>query len=336
MSWGICLSKAAPLLAGEICSFCGACVSVCPLRCIDIGEDYPVFDSEKCTECGLCSRVCPILNMNFFREELPVLEAYSARTTLPEVKERGQDGGVVTTLLLAMFEKGYVRGAIVSSLSESEPLKPMPLLAKSKEDILASAGTKYSSSPNLSVLREAKINDAIAVVGVPCQIRAIRLIENAKLKKYANPIKLRIGLFCMENYAYRTYVDELLSKFLGVNPSDVNKANIKAGKFIVYLKNGEVKKVPVHNLKDFVRASCKLCPDLTAEYADISVGGIGSEKGWSTVLIRTEIGKDVFDKAVDMGYLEVKPLSEKGRKLIVKLSSIKKKNAKKPNMSLKY
>ncbi len=323
------MSKAAPLLAGEKCSFCGACISVCALKCIDVGEDYPDFNPEKCTECGLCSRVCPVLNADFFKEELPVLEAYSARTTLPEVRERGQDGGVVTTLLLAMLEKGDVGGAIVSSLSESEPLKPTPLLAKNREDILVSAGTRYSSSPNLSVLKEAKINDAIAVVGVPCQIRAIRLIENAKLRRYANPIKLRIGLFCMENYAYRTYVDELLSKFLGINPSDVNKANIKAGKFIVYLKNGEIKKVPVHDLKDFVRTSCKSCPDLTAEYADISVGGIGSEKGWSTVFIRTDLGKEVFSKVVDMGYLEVKPLSEKGKKLIAKLSSIKRKNAEK-------
>ncbi|RLE77295.1 MAG: hypothetical protein DRJ44_02385 [Thermoprotei archaeon] len=324
---GIYLSKVAPLLAGEKCSFCGACISICPLKSIEIEEDYPKFDPEKCTECGLCNKVCPILNMKFFVKELPILEAYTARTRLPEVREKGQDGGVVTTLLLALFEEGYINGAIVSSLSENEPLKPVPLLAKSKEDILASAGTRYSSSPNLSVLREAKINDAIAVVGVPCQIRAIRLIENAKLKRYANPIKLRIGLFCMENYAYRTYVDELLSKFLRINPLDVNRANIKAGKFIVYLKNGEIKKVPVHDLKDFVRTSCKSCPDLTAEYADISVGGIGSEKGWSTVFIRTDIGKEVFDKVVNKGYLKVKPLSEKGRKLIAKLSSIKKKNA---------
>ncbi|RLE76583.1 MAG: coenzyme F420 hydrogenase subunit beta, partial [Thermoprotei archaeon] len=40
-------------------------------------------------------------------------------------------------------------------------------------------------------------------------------------------------------------------------------------------------------------------------------------------------GKEVFDIVVKKGYLEVKPLSEKGKKLIAKLSSLKKENAKK-------
>jgi len=267
--------------------------------------------------------------MGFFSGELPVLEAYTARTTLSDVKERGQDGGVVTTLLLAMFEKGHINGAVVSSLSDREPLKPVPLLARSREDILSSAGTRYSSSPNLSALRELKLSDSVGVVGVPCQIRAIRLIENMKLKKLVNPIKFRIGLFCMENYTYKTYIDEVLSKFLGLNPFDVAKVNIKAGKFTVYLKSRDVKKVPVRDLKEFVRPSCRICPDLTAEYADISVGGIGSEIGWSTVLVRTDIGREILSEVVDMGYLEIKPLPEKSKKLIAKLSSLKKKNAEK-------
>jgi len=322
------MSQVAPQIVGEKCSFCGACISVCPLKCLEIGEDYPVIVSNRCTDCGLCSRACPIINMDFFKEEPPVQAYYSARTKLPEVAEKAQDGGVVTTILLALLEEGYINSAIVTSLSDSEPLKPVPILARTREDILKSSGSKYSSSPNLAILSKVTRKDAVGLVGVPCQIRAMKLIENMKLRKLVDPIKVKIGLFCMENYKYKDYIDGVLTSFLKVKPYEVTKANIKAGKLIIYLKSGEIVKTPVHVLKNYVRTSCKLCPDLTAEFADISVGGIGSERGWSTVLIRTDRGKEVFDIVVKKGYLEVKLLSEKGKKLIAKLSSLKKENAK--------
>jgi coenzyme F420 hydrogenase subunit beta len=57
---------------------------------------------------------------------------------------------------------------------------------------------------------------------------------------------------------------------------------------------------------------CYLCPDLTAEFADISVGDPwyrkihGNDHGQSLILIRTERGKKIFHEAVHAGYIKAK------------------------------
>ena len=46
----------------ERCLHCGACVSLCPVGVIALGEDASVvFDKEKCLgpTCGLCADACP-------------------------------------------------------------------------------------------------------------------------------------------------------------------------------------------------------------------------------------------------------------------------------------
>lgn len=50
----------------EKCCGCGACVTVCPQKCISFKEDangfwYPEVDKEKCIHCNMCEKVCPIL-----------------------------------------------------------------------------------------------------------------------------------------------------------------------------------------------------------------------------------------------------------------------------------
>ena len=46
------------LFAPERCHHCGACESVCPVRCHRLEEAHQ-FDRTACIGCGRCSRVCP-------------------------------------------------------------------------------------------------------------------------------------------------------------------------------------------------------------------------------------------------------------------------------------
>jgi coenzyme F420 hydrogenase subunit beta len=45
------------------------------------------------------------------------------------------------------------------------------------------------------------------------------------------------------------------------------------------------------------RFACYFCPDYSAEYADLSFGGVGAQDGWTTVIMRTPIGRAVFADA---------------------------------------
>ena len=74
--------------------------------------------------------------------------------------------------------------------------------------------------------------------------------------------------------------------------------------------NETTKSFPLHDLDAYRSSSCKFCTDLTAENPDISFGGVGSPQGWTTVLARSGIGYEIFNEAVDSGYIRSKTLEE--------------------------
>ncbi|KUO40482.1 MAG: hypothetical protein AVW06_02445 [Hadesarchaea archaeon DG-33-1] len=45
----------------DICTDCGACVSLCPTGALSITEDYSVkLDEDKCILCEVCVPACPV------------------------------------------------------------------------------------------------------------------------------------------------------------------------------------------------------------------------------------------------------------------------------------
>jgi coenzyme F420 hydrogenase subunit beta len=90
----------------------------------------------------------------------------------------------------------------------------------------------------------------------------------------------------------------------------VKKTNINKGKFFVYSNSGEELTVPIKEIGHLARADCEVCFDLTSESADISIGSIGSPSGWNTVLIRTEIGKELYHNLIETDLIESKPLAD--------------------------
>lgn len=130
----------------------------------------------------------------------------------------------------------------------------------------------------------------------------------------------------MENFAYQT-MKKISEEYCKVSLENARKMDINKGQFSVHSKTGEKTSVPVKEVTSLAREACHICPDLTNELADISVGSIGSPPGWSTVLIRTERGKEVFQKAQDEGYLTSKPLeeAETGLPMVIKLAKGKRK-----------
>jgi coenzyme F420-reducing hydrogenase beta subunit len=52
----------------------------------------------------------------------------------------------------------------------------------------------------------------------------------------------------------------------------------------------------VKELNNAVEKGCLSCPDFAANYADISVGSVGSDDGYSTVIVRSEVGEKLLEK----------------------------------------
>jgi coenzyme F420 hydrogenase subunit beta len=79
--------------------------------------------------------------------------------------------------------------------------------------------------------------------------------------------------------------------------------------------------------------ACKLCMDFTAELSDISLGSVGSAKGWRSVLVRTELGEEMIKGVVRAGHLQISELGD-GISKIAKLSKKKKEGAMKSREEL--
>jgi coenzyme F420 hydrogenase subunit beta len=89
----------------------------------------------------------------------------------------------------------------------------------------------------------------------------------------------------------------------GFSWEDVRKVNIKDD-FMVHLKSGEVKTIALDDLQSMRRYACRFCADYAAEFADIAFGGIGAEEGWTTVIIRSPLGRAAFADAKGAAALE--------------------------------
>jgi len=320
------------------CSGCGMCAAICPLGCVTVEDGRVTINEETCIHCGLCYTVCP---RSYFPksvadwlvaqgEAVPLdvqigsyIDAYSAQTTVPEIREVGQDGGVVTTLLFYAFQAGKIEAALGAKLTE-KPWKPEPFVMKSQEDAILAAGTKYANNPTLSALPQLTSYSRVAVVGTPCMMQALRKGDIYPIgHKFWDKVKYKIGIFCMESFSYDSIVK--IAEQLGTSIENAKKMNINSGKFFIRTKDGEVLQAPVKEVTQLARNECHYCYDLTSESADVSVGSIGSPEGWSSVIVRTPAGKDLFDGAVEAGLLEVQKLDEiePGLPMLVKIAGFK-------------
>jgi len=308
----------------NLCCGCGLCVSICPVNAIDYSGGTFEIDDNLCINCGLCYSACP---RSFFPKALEKLEEnhdpnikflepinyyrdiFTAQTTEKRIKSVAQDGGIVTTSLKTAFKEGIIDGSFAVTLGD-QPLIPLPILIESEGDLLKTAGTKYTNVPVLKIFHDAKDLEKIAVVGTPCIMKALRKISFYPFNKpFYDNIVLKIGLFCMESFDYEKIV-ELLKNEFHVYPSDVKKMDIDKGKFIIYDKENNNSNIPIKRIKKYGRFGCFFCDDLTAEHADISVGSIGSEPGWSTVIIRTKKGAEIFQKALDLNLIVKNEIEE--------------------------
>jgi len=328
------------------CVGCAACVSICPVDVFDYVDEKPVDTrASACVDCVLCAEVCPVLRppdndmQDFIDLQEPSIDegygpyAYGlyARSTDPEIQECSQDGGIVSAIILHGMEQNTLKGAILGDVYPDNRQVGLHKLAKTREDVLSCAASRYTYSPNTLALQEAMQQDfgPLAVVGVPCQVDGVRLQQNSSIRLkvsswYRENISLVFGLFCSESFTNESI--EKLGEIIEEDPKKIENINIK-GKVIIRLENKDVKEVSLKQYREWARPACLYCLDYGGENADIGAGGIGLD-GWTYTLIRTKRGHEAFQAALADGWLETRPLSDepRGEFLMDRLSASKKKN----------
>jgi len=331
-----------------VCCQCGWCSAICPVNAIEVTADTLEIDNDACMKCGLCFSVCPRSftidqayksikkldkSLNWSDKTGAYINAYSASTTKDDIKKVRQDGGIVTSILEYLLENNLV-DAIVAVQHSEELWRPEPVIIENVKDLYKTGGTKYANSPSLTIIDQCKKYEKLAFVGVPCMMKALEkgAMFPSGLPFFKN-IKYKIGLFCMEAFPYDRIINLAAEQF-NKDIKELTKMNIGGGKFIINLKSGEQMDVPLKEVQKYARDNCHYCEDLTSDYADISVGSIGSQDGWSSVITRSKEADKLYNDIVKAGLIESKSLKDvkPGQFLVEKIGGIKRKKCKSINL----
>ncbi|MCW3136406.1 MAG: Coenzyme F420 hydrogenase/dehydrogenase, beta subunit C-terminal domain [Canidatus Methanoxibalbensis ujae] len=300
-----------------ICSRCLTCAAVCPAPEGITAIDGVVFENweEKCLDCGACVRVCPrfeYVPKSGVGDYIDIIAARSKRF-------KGQDGAMVTEIIASAIEMDIIDRAIFVGRDEEWRTTNFHLRDTEQLSLKTLSGTKYCYSNALSELRDAVLmsEKGVGVVGTPCMVSGVRNLR----EQYPvfRKVKLSIGLFCTENFHWHE-LHEFLSK-KGVSFEKLIKTDITKGQFIATMTDGEVS-FPVKDLEEIIPSGCHVCTDFTAVDADASVGSVGSAPGFSTVIVRSAIVKDIIRYIKQNNYAE---FGDVMLKVVQKMVKLKKK-----------
>ncbi|MFQ5820365.1 MAG: Coenzyme F420 hydrogenase/dehydrogenase, beta subunit C-terminal domain [Candidatus Heimdallarchaeota archaeon] len=314
------------IIVTGVCTSCGACIASCEAEVLDMVAGRPTLVG-KCTNCGVCLHQCP---RTITTPEGLLGDYKFARRGKSNLKDlKGQDGGIVTTLLAYALDENLIDSAIVTTKSDEVPWKPIPAIVTNSKSLLSAAGTIYNQcQENVGALVQAiKMGmHSIGFVGTPCHIDAVTKMEESPLglfRLYGRVKILKIGLFCMDSFTYERLV-YFLQEVKGIPISSITKMDISKGKFLVTYDGDKTESWRIHEMDNLRTSSCYYCTDLTNEQADISVGSVGSPEGYSTILARTSDGVQILQDAEEKGFLTTEPFTRAGLQAVLNLARMKK------------
>jgi 3,8-divinyl protochlorophyllide a 8-vinyl-reductase (ferredoxin) len=293
---------------------------------------------ELCSECGLCDtyyihyvkEACAFINQQIEGLETQThkrsrnldnenelyfgvhQDMIAARKQQPI--EGAQWTGIVSSIAIEMLNRGLVEGVVCVQNTKEDRFQPMPVIARTPEEILAARVNKPTLSPNLSVLEQIEKSGMkrLLVIGVGCQIQALRAVE-----KQLGLEKLYVlGTPCVDNVTRAG-----LQKFLETtsrSPDTVVHYEFMQD-FRIHFKHedGSIEKVPffglkTNQLKDVFAPSCMTCFDYVNSLADLVVGYMGAPFGWQWIVVRNDTGKEMLDLVQDQ--LETQPVMSQGNR----------------------
>ncbi len=306
------------------CTKCGGCVSFCTaVNYGALGLDtmgQPGYaDSKKCIECGICYLICPARDL--LKQQTRSMVGWSApmgrvldvsviRAVDNDIWRRGTDGGAVTALLLHLLETGRIDGAIVTQ--RHGLFRHRPHLARSRREIIDAAGSYFDStqgmtlfgnrystfSPSVQAFKPLVASNLrrIAFIGVPCQIATLRKMQALSILP-SETVHLAIGLFCSGNFDFSETERTKLEVLGDFKWEDAQSMNLR-DTLNIELKSGRTVRLNLDQLSGMRRTACRYCSDYSAELADLSFGGVGAPEDWTSVVVRTPVGRAALQDAI--------------------------------------
>ena len=332
------------ILNQDMCTRCGACVAVCPPGLLAISDDHmpvPLVEPEamSCGDCSLCLDVCPGKDTAtptsegrlFGRSRTPAerwtgifRQSLVLTSTNPRVLSGAAAGGAGTTLMLTALRSGLADAVIVVGRDANRPWVPAALITDSEDEVIRCGQTSYCLTPNLQLLRDPRYK-RIALVGVPCEVQAVRKMQNlVPLPEVAEKVVLAVEIACASSTKLAG-TEFLITEKLGIPLRDVTEMRYRQGEypgeFTVTTRDGQQRSAPFFEVVDeFKRHKthrCLVCADWWSGLADVSISDgdpniyASSQSGakpprQSIVMTRTAQGEKIVQAAVQLGLATVR------------------------------
>ena len=282
----------------------------------------PPVARNLCTDCGvsrmedptLCGKAC-----QFIKPDYPAMEARvhgrtrdpatspdelffgpvkrMIRASLKTPATGAQWTGITTRIGERLLETGAVDAVLTMAPDPEDKWRPMPVLVTQASAMADVRGMRMGYAPLLALLEDARAQGyrRLAVIGIPCQVYALRALE-AELgfeKLYV------VGTPCSDNTPTERFHEFLA--LLSEHPDTITYLEFRADYHVeLRFTDGRVKTIPFLSLPisqlapDFFPLTCRTCVDYTNALADITVGYMAGQ-GEQWLLVRNERGEALLD-----------------------------------------
>ncbi|WP_425386800.1 Coenzyme F420 hydrogenase/dehydrogenase, beta subunit C-terminal domain [Cyanobium gracile] len=286
------LAKGSPKPAKDLCSDCGLCdsrwVAYVRRACAFLEQRFEAMEEQAH---GRSRRLDDEDELYFGVHQRMV----TARLRQPI--EGAQWTGIVSRIGVRALESGLVDAVLCVQQSPDDRFTPVPVLARTPQEVLAARVNKPTLSPNLEVLEQLPGSgiERLLAIGVGCQIQALRAVQaTLPLQKL-----YVLGLPCVDNVS-RQGLQTFLESASRSPDTVVHYEFMQDFRIHFRHSDGQEETVPFFGLdtpalKDVFAPSCLSCFDYTNAGADLVVGYMGATFGRQWVTVRNPLGQELLD-----------------------------------------
>ncbi len=293
----------------SLCTDCGvsrmADAKACGTACQFIKPDYP----------GMEARVHGRARDTAQGDELhfgPYQRMVRARLKSPA--QGAQWTGITTRIAERLLETGAVEAVLTMKPDPEDRWRPLPVIITRAADMAEARGMRMGYAPLVALLETVQERGykRIALIGIPCQVYAVRALE----ERFGLEALYVIGTPCSDNTTTEHFHQFLA--LLSDEPETVSYLEFRAD-FRVELRFDDGRRqiipflsLPISKLpRDFFPLTCRTCVDYTNALADITVGYMGGT-GEQWLIVRNERGQALLDLIADEA--ELSAPEDKGKR----------------------
>lgn len=237
-------------------------------------------------------------------------------------------GGIATYTLIELMRRGEIQH-VISVKTGSSTAHYQYMISSSIDELTNAAKTKYYPVTLADALKNVtKLKGKIAIVGVACFIKAVRLAQ-VQDPIFNDKVGFLIGIIC--GGVKSAFFAEYLSSKAGVSANEFTQPEFRIKdidstasdySYGCLDKDKKQQTIKMREVGDmwgtglFKANACDYCDDVTTELADLSLGDAWLEpysndgRGTSVLVTRSNLAENIIKAGITNGELVIDDLPE--------------------------